>query len=333
MCSVGRPKAYNHPVTVKLASEYNEERRKDIVTEYSNERGDRASRSKSERATEGDNGDLDRVSDARVNLLILERVMGARRQLLPKDRCGLVLNEAVYDCFGGHDRFDDERVWETCYAGPDFCQDLAWAFAAEAATDAAGMRGIYLERLLTRVYPNWQNALEADDVLAFWFALAHASAGDRARALAAASAAAISLRSGADKNRRAAEVDGFAELRSDAGRLIELVSRVPSAAGSVVVSLDPAAIDHQTETTARLAIASVRQFVLGLRPDAAERLMAAYLFGTAEDRTFAGWLAEVRRYYPQQARIADKLSDIGVAVLTEALKIGMEKLVQERDHF
>jgi hypothetical protein len=269
------------------------------------------------------------LSDAQVNLLIFEQMMGAQRRRLPGDRCGLAYGTKIYDCFAGHDRFDEQAAWAAHYAGPDFVRDLNWAHVAERVANATGLRGVYLERLLPRVYPNWRNAEHGEDVLEFWFCLVHAGAAHRARALAAAARWSVQEDPPASSRHEddTDDVD-FRALQAEAANLIELARRVPAHPG--VVSLDPANYDDHAEAAIRAGVALVERFVMGLSRAAAERLLAAYLFGTCDDCTFAGRLDEARRQHPAQKDIADKLTGIGPRVLEERLDDGLRKLARER---
>ncbi|HEY7117578.1 MAG TPA: hypothetical protein VH475_13400, partial [Tepidisphaeraceae bacterium] len=170
-----------------------------------------------DQAQQPDEAGEEGLSDAQVNLLVFEQMMGAQRRRLPGDRCGLAYGTKVYDCFAGHDRFDDQAAWEAGYAGPDFVNDLSWAHLAERVADAIGLRGVYLERLLPRVYPDWRNVGAGEQVLDFWFCLVHAGAADRARALAAAARWSGQPDPSASGGREDHDVDGvdFRGLQAD----------------------------------------------------------------------------------------------------------------------
>ena len=58
----------------------------------------------------------------------------------------------------GHDRFEEQGLWEKHYTGPDFCNDLMWMFAAQDAILEAGRVGPYLHYLMERLQPGWQDA-------------------------------------------------------------------------------------------------------------------------------------------------------------------------------
>jgi hypothetical protein len=116
--------------------------------------------------------------------LVFERLLGARRVRLAGGWCGYEFEGVEYACFVGHGRFGEEAAWSAHYNGPDFAADLAWCHRAEAVADEHGLSGDFLSALLRRVYPRWEDASSDAEVLDFWWALAHASAADRAAALA-----------------------------------------------------------------------------------------------------------------------------------------------------
>ena len=118
-----------------------------------------------------------------INLMIFEEVMGATRERLSDDVCGLLYDGQAYPCFNGHAQFPKQGVWEAHYAGPDFCSDLVWAFAAEDVIAKTEMLETYMELMVKRVCPNWNSISKTKEVVGFWFALAHAGALERANAL------------------------------------------------------------------------------------------------------------------------------------------------------
>lgn len=120
----------------------------------------------------------------RMNLAIFEGLFGAIRTRLEDDVCGLVLGDETFGCFCGHGRFDDEELWEEHWCGPDFCGDLTEMFAAEELLAAMCGHGDYAQALAQVVCPNWESPEAKDEVLDFWYALAHALPVRRARAAA-----------------------------------------------------------------------------------------------------------------------------------------------------
>lgn len=118
------------------------------------------------------------------NRIIFEEACGASRRKLDGDWCGYEYEGQLYLCFQGHEHFDNDEQWDAKYNGPDFFTSLEWGMKLGDVFDRQERRGyeIYLNRLVNRVFPRWKVALNRDDVLDFWFALAHASAADRAEA-------------------------------------------------------------------------------------------------------------------------------------------------------
>jgi len=121
-----------------------------------------------------------------INLEIFERVMGAQRVKLDRGVYGHIHQGKEYPCLEDFDRFDDRKMWEAQYGGPDFCNEFLWIFAAEAAMSNAELMGFYVESLAKRVYPNWNTMMASTDVVDFWYSLAHASPMDRALSISAA---------------------------------------------------------------------------------------------------------------------------------------------------
>jgi hypothetical protein len=124
----------------------------------------------------------DEPSTGEVNLVIFEELFGATRERLADDVCGLLHAGTMHGSFKGHDRFDDEEVWAEHYQGPDFCGDLVRMFEVEERLARKSWQRAYAEALALGVCPNYQRLRNTDEVLDFWYALAHASPVQRARA-------------------------------------------------------------------------------------------------------------------------------------------------------
>lgn len=121
-----------------------------------------------------------------INLEIFEKLMGAKRTKLEQGACGLVYKDQVYGRLEGQENFHNLQRWEAGYAGPDFCYDLGWIFAAESALANSELLKFYLQALVKIVCPNWSKLDKDSEVLDFWFSLAHASPCNRATAISMA---------------------------------------------------------------------------------------------------------------------------------------------------
>jgi hypothetical protein len=121
-------------------------------------------------------------STGEVNLLIFEELFGATRERLADDVCGLLHAGVMYGSFKGHDRSNDEEMWAEHYQGPNFCGDLVRMFEVEERLARTGLQHAYAETLALGVCPNYQRLKNVEEVLDFWYALAHASPVQRARA-------------------------------------------------------------------------------------------------------------------------------------------------------
>ena len=115
-----------------------------------------------------------------TNLLIFERVLGARRVKLAIGLWAHTYRNMHWPLSLTDAEAADGRAWARHYAGPNFVGNLNWLRNAEAALAARGLLGPYVRGLVDRVYPHWTRIAREADVLSFWFALAHADAGVRA---------------------------------------------------------------------------------------------------------------------------------------------------------
>lgn len=122
------------------------------------------------------------IFNTEINLIIFEGLYGATREKLADDVCGLMRAGALYGTFKGHGNFTDEELWEDHYQGPDFCGDVARMFEVEEVLALRHWQRAYVEMLVSAACPTWQNLRMSDEVLDFWYALAHASSLQRARA-------------------------------------------------------------------------------------------------------------------------------------------------------
>jgi hypothetical protein len=124
------------------------------------------------------------IDNAETSLVIFEGLFGATRERLADDACGLVSAGGLHGSFSGHDRFNDAKLWAAHYRGPDFCTDLAQMHAAEDRLAERRWHRAYAVALACAVCPNYRGLTTDQEVLDFWFALAHATAAQRARAAA-----------------------------------------------------------------------------------------------------------------------------------------------------
>jgi hypothetical protein len=118
--------------------------------------------------------------ETETNLMIFEALFGATRERLADDVCALVSAGGLHGSFAGHDRFHAEKLWAEHYRGPDFSTDLAQMHAAEDRLADKGWHRAYAEALACAVCPNYQRLTKSKEVVDFWFALAHATAAQRA---------------------------------------------------------------------------------------------------------------------------------------------------------
>jgi len=229
-----------------------------------------------------------------INLAIFEKLMGATRQKLPNKQCGLVHADKTYACFSGHGRFEMQECWEDEYHGPDFCKDLVWVFAAEAAARQGGLLEEYMEALVEEVYPAWNAITATKDVIAFWYGLAHASPMQRATALASAIETSESL-------------EGVVE------RAMQLALPIATAIG-----------DDDKETAAEPFL----EFVRNLKPQRAEELLAVMYLGRGDHPTFELTLKVIKGASSDQSALARQMS--GKAPLVRYLRDGLAKLPADR---
>jgi hypothetical protein len=231
--------------------------------------------------------------------MIFEELLGAGRVRLAGGRCGLLYAGVEYPCFAGHDRFGEEALWTEHYAGPDFCRDPAWAFAAEEGVARDGLVEPYLEALTTDVYPDYALAEDRADVLDFWFALAHAAPRDRARAAAWAIL-------GRDRVDRAAE-------GSPAGQLPGLEVVVEAA----IALAEPLDVERFVA------------FVGGLDAGLADQLLATMYVGRGEHPTLAGALRAIENSVAKDGPAVVGRRMAGKAPLAQYLRAGLAKLRSE----
>jgi len=228
-----------------------------------------------------------------MNLFIFEQLLGAKRQKLPNNQCGLVSANHTYICFAGHDRFETSICWGEHYAGPTFCDDLNAAFAAEEAACQAELKGQYIEALVKQVCPNWHNLKTSSEVMSFWFSLAHASPLQRATALMAA-------------------IRSRDSLEQVVERSLELALPIASAAGEA------------RSTAARPFI----EFVKSLPSQRADELLAVMYLGRGDCATFAEMLRTVAGSAFDQTALAQQM--VGKAPLTQYLQDGLRKWKAEQ---
>jgi hypothetical protein len=223
-----------------------------------------------------------------VNLLIFEQLLGAKRQKLPGNLCGLVCANSTYICFEGHDRFELPDCWEEHYHGPQFCDDLTWVFAAQTAAGQAGLMGPYVEALVKSVCPNWNTLKTSSEVLKFWYALANASSMQRATALATA-------------------VKSVNNLEQVVERALQLASPIAQAEGEAK----------------SMAMQPFIEFVRNLQPQRADELLAIMYLGRGDCATFAEMLRIVAGSSFDPTALAQQMA--GKVPLTRYLQDGLVK--------
>jgi Protein of unknown function (DUF3775) len=223
-----------------------------------------------------------------VNLLIFEQVLGATRQKLPGNFCGLVYAASTYICFEGHDRFEISACWEEHYHGPDFCDDLTWVFTAQAAAGQAGLTGAYVEALVKAVCPNWNQLKTSSEVLKFWYALANASSTQRALALASA-------------------IRSLSNLEQVVERALQLALPIAQAEG-------------EAKST---AMQPFIEFVRNLQPQRADELLAIMYLGRGDCATFAEMLRIVAGSAFDATGLARQMA--GKVPLTRYLQDGLAR--------
>lgn len=124
--------------------------------------------------------------EVRLDANVLQHVLRGRRFKLSGNRCGYVTERAVYPCFDGHDRFDDEDAWEDEYGGPWFGRNWQDVRDAERILRSVGPRAYraYAAALVQEVEPDWRDLHDEDDVTGFWYRLATARPRQRRAAMA-----------------------------------------------------------------------------------------------------------------------------------------------------
>ena len=125
-----------------------------------------------------------KADNAETNLVIFEGLFGAKRQRLANDMCGLVSAGGVHGSFAGHELFYHAELWVMHYRGPDFCKDLVQMHAAEDRLADKGWHRNYAQTLVQAVCSKYRRLTKDEEVVDFWFAVAHATAAQRARAAA-----------------------------------------------------------------------------------------------------------------------------------------------------
>jgi len=226
-----------------------------------------------------------------INLEIFEQVMGAKRTKLAENMCGLVYEGKAYGCFAGHDGFSDQRKWEADYGGPDFCHDFVWIFAAEAAVARTGLLGRYVEALVKRVYPRWGSISDNQEIVDFWFTLAHASPLERAKAMSEALAT---------ESRK-----GLEQVVKDA---IRLAIRLALADGDVKACAEQ----------------NFLEFVENLETRRAEELLAVMCLGREDYSSFEAALGSMAGSSGDRTAVAQRM--IGEVELLNYLRAGLSKL-------
>jgi hypothetical protein len=111
--------------------------------------------------------------------VVFERLMGAARTRLSRNRCGYRFEGRTFVCFEGHEDFDDERRWDRGYKGPDFFTDRDWCHRMEAHVKDLGLVRPYIMNLLSSVFPRWDKVQSESEVYDLWFSLANASPEQR----------------------------------------------------------------------------------------------------------------------------------------------------------
>ena len=135
-----------------------------------------------------DGHEADQYAHNARNVLLLERGLGAQRVRLADGWCGWRwggeggIEPRTLRCFAGHPRFNEAQAWITHYSGPDFFSALAGSFDLGHARMDRGYGHAYVEQLVTRGCPQWERLSEMEEVVAFWFSLAHATPAERAAA-------------------------------------------------------------------------------------------------------------------------------------------------------
>jgi hypothetical protein len=128
-------------------------------------------------------------AETRSNILIFEKLLGARREISEDGWHAFTLDDEKFPCFQSSQPIPpDNDLWEKNYQGPDFFKDYNWCAKAEQAIAVRGLIPEYAMQATALTGIDWSRLTTDTHVYEFWFALITLPANKRAAAAACVAA-------------------------------------------------------------------------------------------------------------------------------------------------